>query len=311
MLLLALRLSNSAPKPPTRRYSEIHSNVTVDTTVNRRQEEDQPDLISFSNAEVIQEPPKVEDTAHSNFVQLVDQMHSLRAKQLSEGGFRSQSLSPAAYSWQLVPYNLNQSAASLSAQPYHPIQGPVNPFQYPDHAIQKPVNSSAPLTPEQLTKLYNMNAYPQAGPSHQPSPPIYTGYYPYPASHSQTPTLPPRPTTPANIGFVANPESALVLVPKTTTQETPHQPPVLPKTTATYAPPRNLKKPMDDLIDLGSGLDNKSIDKFVNLQISPLGRSSNCISFCFFFRVSVLEAFDPLLSDETGFDKGKNPKIHF
>uniref|UniRef100_A0A6B2ECM5 Putative phosphatidylinositol 3-kinase vps34 involved in signal transduction n=1 Tax=Phlebotomus kandelakii TaxID=1109342 RepID=A0A6B2ECM5_9DIPT len=276
-----LRLSKPSSQVPTRRHSEIHTNVPTQSgsgTRTRDSEEDQLDLISFSGAEGGEQEatPKVEDTAHSNFVQLVDQMHSLRAKQLSENNlFRSQSLqNPAGYSWQLMPYNLNQTAANLGGQTYNQ-----NPFQYPDNVVQKPpANTTTPLTPEQLTRLYSMSPYQTTPPAGQYSTQqsIYSSYQLYTPA-SVAPTIPQRATTSSiEPALVSNPESALVPVVKRP-QETP-QPPVFTAPVPTpQIPLRNTRKATDDLIDLGSGIDNISIDD----------------------KVSVLEAFDPLLSDQT------------
>ncbi|XP_055692342.1 phosphatidylinositol 4-phosphate 3-kinase C2 domain-containing subunit alpha isoform X1 [Lutzomyia longipalpis] len=283
-----LRLTKPQGNVPARRHSEIHT--TSSAVPVRRPDEDQPDLISFSGAEGAAEvpPAKEENTAHSNFIQLVDQLHTIRAKQLTEGGaapFRSQSMqTPPAYSWQLVPYNLNQSAANLTATPYMPQQQ--NPFHYPDPT--KPIpppggQSTAPLTPEQLSKLYSMNSYPGAPqPSAYANP--YGAYYPPYPQHpaAAPPIIPPRAAPIPAPSFVSNPESALVHVPQQQRERPPSMPfpapsiplqaPSIPSTSQPAAP-RSHNRPMDDLIDLGA--DSKALDK-----------------------VSVLEAFDPLLCDQ-------------
>ncbi|XP_059622925.1 phosphatidylinositol 4-phosphate 3-kinase C2 domain-containing subunit beta [Phlebotomus argentipes] len=265
-------LLNSKPTSqlPTRRHSDIHHNVPLPGSIpRRRQDEDQPDLISFSQPEGVQEtPPRAENTAHDNFVQLVDQMHTLRAKQLSENNlYRSQSLqNPAtSYSWQLMPYNLNHTASN-PAQPYTPpppLQGP---------------NTAAPLTPDQLTRLYSMSPYAQqpntsAASPYSAHPGMYGGYMHYPPPSPGPSAMPQRATvSPIGAHLVANPESALVPVPK----EPPQLPVLAQPSPPAQVPVRSARRPnTDDLIDLGSGIDNKSIDK-----------------------VSVLEAFDPLLSDQ-------------
>ncbi|GAB0091122.1 phosphatidylinositol 4-phosphate 3-kinase C2 domain-containing subunit beta [Sergentomyia squamirostris] len=254
---------------PVRRHSEIHANTSRNAGGGHRvREEDQPDLISFVAPERESKPPEVvENDAHSNFVQLVDQMHSLRARQMSENNlYRSQSVQNP-YAWQVMPYNFNQPAANLGTVPPPYAQNP---------------GATGPLTSDQLTKLYSMNQY-SAGASVQPQTAPVGGYGVYPGFRPfqpppVTPPPPPRATLSAvQPNLVANPESALVFVPKP--QRTSPQPPIY---TPPPAPPvRNSRKTTDDLIDLGAGVDTKSLDK-----------------------VSVLEAFDPLLTGASSPENG-------
>ncbi|XP_065090885.1 phosphatidylinositol 4-phosphate 3-kinase C2 domain-containing subunit beta [Ochlerotatus camptorhynchus] len=290
---------------------------------------DEADLISFN---ALPPPPNPQDEAHNNLKELVDQMHRLNTQNPYDHGYKTQrslSMSSAssygsyspAYLQQQVVQNYNQAAMQIV------------PYQ----EAMKP----KPLTPDELKRLYNMPTMygtmpagpPQSGFIAQPQfppanyPQAQTSFPPqvHPNSAPTTNFIPQSSATvvPPPIGFipqpalyststvpVANPESALVHVPKpvnpkltlnnrSASQPQQSFPPAIPG--PSNSNPFTRKSLAASATNNGnsssSNNNNTNSEVVLRPKSDPTKLGDNLIDLGFEdnSRVSVLEAFDPLL----------------
>lgn len=305
---------------------------------------DEADLISFNAPPP---PPNPQDEAHNNLKELVDQMHRLNTQNPYDRGYKTQrslSMSSASSYGAYTPAYLQQQVV----QNFNPAAMQIVPYQ---QAV-KP----KPLTPDELKRLYNMPTMygsmtaapqqsgfvaqpqfpstnyshpstafpPQVHPNSIPSTnfipkslanvaPPATGFIPQPMLYS-TSTVP-----------VANPESALVHVPKpvipkltlnnrSASQPQQPYPPAIPGPSSSNPFSRNSLGASATINGSSSNSNANNSEVVLRPKSDPTKLGDNLIDLGFEdnSRVSVLEAFDPLLcgnrssyGDGSEDDKGK------
>ncbi|XP_052862367.1 phosphatidylinositol 4-phosphate 3-kinase C2 domain-containing subunit alpha [Anopheles cruzii] len=322
-------------EPQTRRHSDsrnpgLHndlqqpgyhpgSNGTAPVASGR----DEADLISFS---AVPKPPDPRQEAHNNLKELVDQMHRLNTQSASAGAMydagqfktqRSLSMSSASYGFHPAVYL--PAPGTIPPQTAH-LQGPFNAATAASMQLV-PYNSQQaakpkPLTAEELHRLYN--SPPTYAVATGTVPPVYATYTPPHPAQSQVLPQGSFVTPPAVIGSafpqpqpavanitVSNPETALVHVPKLgATGRSLSQPPAslaVPTSSTNQRQPSPAREPTVVLRPKSDPPAPVAADG----NLIDLGYEENS-------RVSVLEAFDPLLcgnrsssgSSGAGDDKG-------
>lgn len=341
--------ANTVHLPRAFRHSNETRTSVQDSNLPRGK--DEADLISFNAPPA---PPNPQDEAHNNLKELVDQMHRLNTQNPYEQGFKTQrslSMSSASSYGGYSPAYLQQQVV----QNFNPAAMQIVPY---NQQTAKP----KPLTPDELNRLYNMPVYgtvpagppPQAGYIAQPHfPPVNypqtatvfppqqvhpnsapTNFIPQTAAPVAPPTATsfiPQPSLyAASTAPVANPESALVHVPKpvnpkltlnTRSASQPQQPfpPAIPGPSSSNPFARNSlgsNAAASSTNNHNAASNNGEVVLRPKSDPSKLGGGGdNLIDFGGFednSRVSVLEAFDPLLcgnrsssGDGSDDDKGK------
>uniref|UniRef100_W4VRG7 Putative phosphotidylinositol 3 kinase 68d n=1 Tax=Corethrella appendiculata TaxID=1370023 RepID=W4VRG7_9DIPT len=330
----------SLPQPTannkqSRRHSEIRNPFS-----EQQSQTDSVDLMSFTAPpQSTAQQTNNDIEAHKSFVQMVDEMHKLNSQlqnePLSVKVQRSQSVSSSPLPYGFIP-------SLYSSPPAAPVNTNMQLVPYNNQQ-----NKPTPLTPTELNRLYNINNQYQPRTSGSFVPPIIQHQPPNTLpfvptiqqtaagflSHPQQPIyqqkqqpnyLPPQLYSQYSSTNIPSTSSSIVnqefpsIVPKLPPKQQLPIPPEIPKinpirlsssaqvlssaanteTSASSAASTSSvvlrrksenNKPNDDLIDLGNGLEDNS-------------------------RVSVLEAFDPLIignrssSDD---DKGDNASSYY
>ncbi|XP_055624322.1 phosphatidylinositol 4-phosphate 3-kinase C2 domain-containing subunit beta isoform X2 [Toxorhynchites rutilus septentrionalis] len=315
------RAFSSASVPPPSSGSSRH-NSEIRNFILEGQEQrakDEADLISFNAAPL--PVPNPQDEAHNNLKELVDQMHRFNSQSSFDTNLKSQrSLSmPTAspfgtYTTPYVQQQIvqNSNPASMQLVPYN-----------------QQAAKSKPLTADELQRLYNMPTYGPAPPCVGPPQPGFipqsqfpVNYSPFPPSYVPQTTnyVPQQPVLPVvtTYGFmpqsqvftttfvnsaptpaVANPESAVVHVPKLINP--PSTLNTRPSSQQQQLPGPSNSKPVPSTVGLNTTTNNNTTTAneviFRQKSDPPSKLGDNLIDFGIEdnSRVSVLEAFDPLL----------------
>ncbi|XP_062564724.1 phosphatidylinositol 4-phosphate 3-kinase C2 domain-containing subunit beta [Armigeres subalbatus] len=293
---------------------------------------DEADLISFNAPPA---PPNPQDEAHNNLKELVDKMHRMNTTPNTyEQSFKTQrslSMTSATSYGAYPPAYLQQQVV----QSYNPAAMQLVPY---NQQMVKP----KPLTHDELNRLYNMPVYGSPAPQQagyvtqpqysasnysqasRPFPPqqvhpnsTATNFIPQPVAPTVATGFIPQPSLYSNsTSPVANPESALVHVPKpvipkltldSRSASQPQQPflPAIPGPSSSSNPfARNspgtsaAANRTTTSNPIASHSNNGEVVLRPKSDPTKLGGGDNLIDFGLFednSRVSVLEAFDPLL----------------